>query len=173
MISKKKGNVTGKNSNFPFLFLFSTLALLLFDIITKYLVRSNNVSTDGLIAITPVTNKGSLFSLFSEVQSINAVFIIISVLAAILLFFIGVYDKQLRTKQGSLLGLGLILGGVLGNLHDRIFHGAVFDWINLHFWPVFNIADSGIVIGVILSFIALLPKQKKKTSVQKKQGNQN
>ncbi len=49
-------------------------------------------------------------------------------------------------------GLGLVIGGALGNLADRIFrshHGAVVDFIALHFWPTFNVADSCIVIGAV------------------------
>ena len=45
--------------------------------------------------------------------------------------------------------LGLILGGTLGNGFDRIVHGTVTDFINVHFWPVFNVADSAISIGVV------------------------
>jgi signal peptidase II len=46
--------------------------------------------------------------------------------------------------------LGLILGGTIGNGFDRIFYGFVTDFINVHFWPVFNVADSAISIGVVL-----------------------
>ena len=46
--------------------------------------------------------------------------------------------------------LGLILGGTLGNGYDRIAYGTVTDFINVHFWPVFNVADSAVSIGVVL-----------------------
>ena len=52
------------------------------------------------------------------------------------------------------LALGLVLGGALGNLADRVLrgnHGAVVDFIALHFWPTFNVADSCIVVGVALA----------------------
>jgi signal peptidase II len=45
--------------------------------------------------------------------------------------------------------LGLIMGGTLGNGFDRIVHGTVTDFVNVHFWPVFNVADSAISIGVV------------------------
>jgi signal peptidase II len=54
--------------------------------------------------------------------------------------------------------IGLVVGGALGNLADRVFrahHGAVVDFIALHFWPTFNVADSCIVIGVILAALLL------------------
>lgn len=55
--------------------------------------------------------------------------------------------------------LGLLLGGALGNLTDRLvrapgpLRGAVVDWIHLHHWPIFNLADSSIVIGVVIALI--------------------
>src|SRR5690606_9639539 len=61
-----------------------------------------------------------------------------------------------RIRAGAVAS-GLIIGGVLGNLLDRAFrgddgflHGAVVDFIDLQWWPVFNIADSGIVVGAIV-----------------------
>jgi signal peptidase II len=61
-------------------------------------------------------------------------------------------------SAGRALLLGLILGGALGNLSDRFFrddHGAVVDFIALHFWPTFNVADSCIVIGCVLLLVSL------------------
>lgn len=59
---------------------------------------------------------------------------------------------------GLAVALGLVLGGAAGNLADRVFrsnHGAVIDFIELHFWPTFNVADSCIVVGVILAALLL------------------
>jgi len=56
------------------------------------------------------------------------------------------------------VALGLVVGGALGNLADRVFrsnHGAVIDFIALHFWPTFNVADSCIVVGGILAAVLL------------------
>ncbi|MHB8439099.1 MAG: signal peptidase II [Acidimicrobiales bacterium] len=64
--------------------------------------------------------------------------------------------RRVRT-MGLALCLAMVLGGALGNLCDRVFrshHGAVVDFIALHFWPTFNVADSCIVIGVIGAAIA-------------------
>ena len=46
--------------------------------------------------------------------------------------------------------LGLILGGTIGNGYDRMMYGTVTDFIALHFWPVFNVADSAVSVGVVL-----------------------
>jgi lipoprotein signal peptidase len=67
---------------------------------------------------------------------------------------------------GGLISLGLILGGALGNLADRMFRGAgwgrgaVVDFIDLQFWPIFNLADAGIVIGVGSLFYYLWKQEK-------------
>jgi signal peptidase II len=56
------------------------------------------------------------------------------------------------------VALGLVVGGALGNLADRVFrshHGAVVDFIALHFWPTFNVADSCVVVGGILAGVLL------------------
>jgi signal peptidase II len=65
----------------------------------------------------------------------------------------------------SAVGLGLILGGALGNLTDRIIHGIgvsgrVTDFIDLHVWPVFNLADSSIVIGALLIVLAGMRRER-------------
>ncbi len=60
--------------------------------------------------------------------------------------------------RGRAAALGLVLGGALGNLADRAFrghHGAVVDFIALHVWPTFNVADSCIVIGGLLIVVSL------------------
>jgi hypothetical protein len=64
--------------------------------------------------------------------------------------------------SGRSVALALILGGALGNVHDRICYGAVIDFIEVHIfayhWPDFNVADSSIVIGACLMFLgSLLP----------------
>lgn len=65
-------------------------------------------------------------------------------------------SRRMRTGLGS-VAIGLVLGGAVGNLADRIFrpnHGAVIDWIYTRYWPTFNIADACIVVGIILLLLA-------------------
>jgi|TARA_B110000444_G_scaffold243939_1_gene262901 signal peptidase II len=79
---------------------------------------------------------------------------------------------------GGLISLGLVLGGALGNLADRIFRGAgwgqgaVVDFIDLQFWPIFNLADAGIVVGVG-SLVYYLWKQEKIGLKIKSSGTRN
>lgn len=68
--------------------------------------------------------------------------------------------RQVRS-EGLTVALGLVIGGALGNLTDRLVrghHGAVVDFIALHFWPTFNVADSCIVVGAVAA--ALLVSQR-------------
>jgi signal peptidase II len=97
-------------------------------------------------------NTGSAFSLF---QGQAAVLVVIAVaLVGVLLVLAG-----RSPTSGRALVLGLILGGALGNLSDRLFrggNGAVIDFIALHFWPTFNVADACIVVGCVLLIVSLL-----------------
>ncbi len=92
-------------------------------------------------------NTGSAFGLaqgWAPVLAALAAVIVVGLLAAL---------RGVR-RTSMALALGLVLGGALGNLSDRVLrghHGAVVDFIALHFWPTFNVADSCIVVGVILA----------------------
>lgn len=131
-------------------------SVLLIDQITKLVIISNlyrgeAIPQEGLFRIKHTINTGSAFGLFHN----QTVFLIFA-------SFIGVGILVFLYRQNSLSGmlpkvsLGLQLGGAIGNLLDRIRYGYVVDFIQLGFWPVFNIADSCIVIGIILlSFILL------------------
>ncbi len=131
------------------------LLVFFLDQLAKYLVRAGHIITSGhFLDVTFTTNVGSLFSLFDNVTAINIVFIIIGFLA------IGFLIYYVETEKEFPLGVGLLLGGILGNLVDRIAFGAVIDWINFHFWPIFNIADAGIVCGIALLIISVLGKEK-------------
>lgn len=96
-------------------------------------------------------NSGSAFGLaqgWAPVVGALAALVVVGLLAAV---------RGVR-RDAVALALGLVLGGALGNLADRVFrghHGAVVDFIALHFWPTFNVADSCITVGVILT-VALL-----------------
>jgi len=60
------------------------------------------------------------------------------------------------------MGMGLIIGGALGNIIDRIALGAVVDFIDFGFWPVFNLADMAIVVGVIMTMVVVVKETWKK-----------
>ena len=96
-----------------------------------------------------VRNTGVAFSLFSGGGTVVLVFTLVA-LAVLLGYF------TLRPSRPWLwLPTGLLIGGALGNLIDRIAHGAVTDFIKLPLWPAFNVADMAITLGVITLLLVL------------------
>lgn len=98
-----------------------------------------------LFAFTHTANTGAAFGLFPD-ASLFFVAMAFLVIGAIIFF----YDRLPTHHLLVRVALGLQLGGALGNLTDRLTRGAVTDFIHFKFWPVFNIADSGIVVGVLI-----------------------
>ena len=122
------------------------------------------------LRITHWTNEGAAFSMFAGSTSPNVVRwgLIVFTLAAALVVFIILLRLANRITLAT-VALALILGGALGNVHDRIVYGSVVDFIEVHIfsyhWPDFNLADSSIVIGACLLFLeALLPKNRDQRS---------
>ena len=105
---------------------------------------------DHVVGITNVRNSGAAFG-FAPAGA--TLFLIASVVV-----WIGLVAYVARNPIGEWSGvvLGLILGGTMGNGYDRIVHGTVTDFINFHFWPVFNVADAAISIGVVLMIAGYL-----------------
>jgi len=125
------------------------LCVFALDRLTKSLVNANvpfgtEVAViDHVVGIANVHNSGAAFG-FAPAGA--AIFLTASVVVSIgLVVYVARHPGDLRTDAI----LGLILGGTLGNGFDRIAFGTVTDFINFHFWPVFNVADSAISIGVV------------------------
>ncbi|MGE0399797.1 MAG: signal peptidase II [Kofleriaceae bacterium] len=96
---------------------------------------------------------------FSSLDFGNATQILLAIFAAIAVAGIGFYAYRLRPDQRlERIALGLVAGGALGNLIDRIRHGGVTDFIRWrigeHRWPIFNVADAALLVGVVLMFVA-------------------
>jgi len=151
---QKEKKVGNKFSFLPFL--FTSFFSCIFDQFTKFyftiLLQKHNGNIDFLnfFSLTLVKNYGILFGFFNNGKG-RFFLILFSIFAIIFIFF---YSKKIgRTERYDQFSLGLIEGGIMGNLIDRIKNGYVIDFINFHFWPVFNFADSFIVIGIILFFI--------------------
>ena len=120
---------------------------------------------DHVLRITHWTNDGAAFSLFADSASPHTVrwgLIAFTLLAAVAVS-IGLIRLGSRITLTT-VALALILGGAIGNAHDRILYGSVVDFIEVHIfnyhWPDFNIADSSIVTGACLLFLdSLLPQK--------------
>jgi signal peptidase II len=109
--------------------------------------------------LTLVHNTGIAFGLFQNSPFVLTTLIAVCVLA--LLFFSYKIFKKSSYEQ---IAYGLILGGAIGNLIDRVRFGWVVDFLDFRIWPVFNLADSGITIGVILfAWTILFGHENKKT----------
>jgi signal peptidase II len=125
-----------------------TVAVVAADQASKALVRANVDlgSRDGVfpgIEIVHVRNRGVAFGFFSD-GGLVLVVIGVAAVAALLAFFVSHSRRPLVW-----LPTGLLLGGAAGNLIDRLRDGYVTDFIDLPFWPAFNLADSCITIGVL------------------------
>lgn len=135
------------------IFLVSIIVFIV-DIISKILV-SNFMLEDQSIKIinnflyfTYAKNTGISFSFLEG----NMLFIISMTLIIVVLLIKYVYNKKLDLKEK--ISYGLVLGGAIGNLFDRIVYGYVIDFIDVYIfgydYPIFNVADSCVVVGIIL-----------------------
>jgi signal peptidase II len=147
--------------NKEFLVQFVIAALVLAaDQVTKYLVSTRLAIGETwdiapwvahVFSITHITNTGVAFGLF---QGLGKIFIFTSAIASVAIVL---YSRQIPPNQWIMrIALGLALGGSIGNLIDRVrFGGTVTDFIDTNIWPfqnfpVFNIADSCVLIGVCI-----------------------
>lgn len=128
----------------------AALAVLVLDIATKFVVRSalnagESVALLPFFSLTHVQNTGIAFGLL-QFDVLRWVLVLVALGVAVAIAVSCMHGK-LREHY---LAWGLIAGGAVGNALDRIFIGTVTDFINFHFWPAFNVADSALTIGVIL-----------------------
>lgn len=138
-----------------------TLIILLSDIIVKYMVNKLLIVNESIIVIknflniTYVKNTGAAWSILSK-----STFLIIIISGLIILGIILYIWKNKPSKKLEKIAYSLILGGALGNFINRICCGYVIDFfdINIFGWnyPIFNLADVFIVIGVIILVIIIL-----------------
>ena len=137
---------------------------LILDLTTKFLVFSIDKFQDSVVIInnffkiTPIKNYGAAFSSF---ENMNLLLITISVI--ILIYLLYSVTKAKNTKLNA-LSYGILIGGLLGNLIDRMILGYVRDFLSFKIWKfnfaIFNIADIGIVIGIILLLLLGIKKEK-------------
>ncbi|KAF0197998.1 MAG: signal peptidase II [Bacillota bacterium] len=125
--------------------------VVVLDQLTKYAVvqllpyLSSRPVIPGVFYFTHVRNVGAAFGLFAEQR---VLFIVAFVLITVAFF---VFRSELRQLgMLALVASGLVLGGALGNAIDRVWLGYVVDFFDFKVWPVFNVADSAIVVGSIL-----------------------
>lgn len=118
---------------------------------TSAVARGHEEDLIPFIKIANVRNDGIAFGAFSDASAVLigvTIVVLISVLA---------YVSQGRTGPRMWVSSGLLVGGALGNLADRVRIGAVVDWVDVPLWPTFNLADAAIVLGVLC--LVLIPDE--------------
>lgn len=139
-----------------------TLAAIIADQATKAVVRSSLAVDDSVHLVGPLSlrhiwNTGIAFGLFSR-----AVIGVIALTVLALLWILFFFARSGARHPALVPALGLLAGGSITNLVDRIRLGHVTDFIDLHYWPTFNLADSFITAGVaLLVFVALLSDRRR------------
>ena len=141
------------------------------DRVTKVLVEANLQDRPpvelipGVLELRFTTNPGGAFGIFGD---LSWLFVLISVVVVGAI----VFASRNLPSTISAVGLGLVLGGAIGNLTDRLLRGPalggeVVDFIDLHVWPVFNLADTGIVVGAALLLLSGLRRERREATAER------
>ena len=146
------------------------ISILILDQLSKYLILnaySLGISVPvihNVFHVTLLRNSGGAFGIM---QSIPGMLLFVSIAAAVLIILM----LKSKTPISELVGIALALqlGGALGNLIDRIRLGYVVDFIDLMVWPIFNVADIAITVGVLILAYHLIFRSHVDNPSQKKQ----
>lgn len=160
------------NGSRAFMWYLLSLVVIVIDQWTKWLAETNLTFLEPVPVIEPVLNwtlaynYGAAFSFLADAGGWQKWFF--SGLALVMsLFLIAYLIKAPRKATLLSFGLALVLGGAVGNLIDRLLHGHVIDFIHVHYadvwhYPIFNIADMAIMLGVAMIVIDILFLEKKR-----------
>lgn len=152
-------------SDYFSLFLVAGLIVLL-DQLTKYLIRSNlalgeiyrpDLWITQFARIVHWQNTGAAFGMF---QSLGNVFMILSMIVSVAIIYY--YPQVPRQDRLIRLAMAMLLGGAVGNLVDRLYQGYVTDFVSISEFPVFNIADACISLGVVVLFVGMWFQEREK-----------
>jgi signal peptidase II len=161
--------------NLPWLLLISA-AVFVADRLSKAWVVAHIPLTgaipviDHILRISHWTNEGAAFSMFAGAASPREVNHVLTAVNFLVASGVLVALARLGSRISLVtVALAFILGGAMGNVHDRLAYGAVIDFIEVHIftyhWPDFNVADFSIVTGACLIFLdSLLPRGRKRGS---------
>lgn len=152
-------------------FLLSALIVLILDQSSKQFFwdLGQNFEVVGQFArITMVKNSGAAFGML---QGGRVFLIVSSVIASIVILFLA--ERMPKEERAKRVFLGMILGGALGNLVDRIYPGDVTDFIDIglsmYRWPVFNIADAAVTVGGVLLILSYSRTRGTKEPIEEQQ----
>lgn len=136
------------------------LGIAVLDLTTKAWILGNfdlyetHEVIPGIFSITLVQNTGVAFGLLQDVNSPLKP-LLLSAIALMALIAIAYYGSQMEKEKSHPwppAALGVVMGGILGNFMDRLYHESVVDFLDVywrqHHWPTFNVADSAITVGI-------------------------
>ncbi len=131
------------------------------DQLTKFWIRTHlsldqSVPASGFFRLTHAQNTGAAFSIFYGKSDILTVVSILGIILLLVYFFVAYRRFPYLDTWVNKVAISLIFSGTVGNLIDRLHLGHVTDFIDVGPWPVFNIADSSIVVGVIIFALSVL-----------------
>ncbi len=134
------------------------------DFILKYYLKTHLLGSsipviENVFHITVISNKGAAFGLFRD----HSGFILYT--SVILVFFL-VYmvARNERKSLSEKIIFGLIIGGALSNMYDRVVYKGVIDYLDFRIWPVFNLSDACITLGVVFYLLkSLFPRYARTT----------
>lgn len=153
------------------LYIFLTFLIILSDQISKYIIRSSFKLYEqvdvikGFFRITYTKNNGAVWGFFSGHKSplITMLITLLAILALGIVIYLFIKSKTINKTE--ILALSFIAGGAIGNIIDRISLGYVVDFIEIYIkqysWPIFNIADSFISVGIIILIFSILKNGEK------------
>ena len=151
-------------------FFLAALLVVAADQLSKLWIRSNlavgeSLPEVGLFQLIHVRNTGAAFGLFRDQSFALTIIALIGIVLLLLFTFIFSHRLPFWDNKLGKPALGLVLGGTIGNLIDRLYLGYITDFINIGVWPAFNIADSAIVVGIILFAYSLRSLDGAKTDI--------
>ena len=148
--------------NYTLMF-FASLGVLLADQMSKgyvyeALIKDTHIEVSSFCNIILVWNYGMSFGIFNDADQNQGLLITCAIIIVMTLM----YYTRSASKKLSYISAGLIIGGAFGNIMDRIYYGAVLDFIDIYYakwhYPTFNVADCMICLGVfILLFVTKEP----------------
>ncbi len=151
--------------------LLIAIVTILLDQLSKQWVVMDGLNSRFISEVTSffnlvlVWNRGVSFGMFSNHPEWMPIILTLIALAITAVLFVWLWKAETRL---SAIALGLVIGGAIGNIIDRLLYGAVVDFLDFHLggmhWPAFNVADAAIFIGVVLLLIETIIEPKQRTA---------
>jgi signal peptidase II len=148
-------------------FWVSVIAVVAADQYTKHLVSSrfapgeSHIVVPHLLWLTYVQNEHGAFGFFGSQW-----WLLIAMALVVLAVFWYSFRESAAHSRVVRIAFGAIVGGAVGNIIDRVHYHYVVDFVDLHWWPVFNVADSCITVGVVVLILSTLVRARKLARVE-------